>query len=87
VKCTIEVGSGAMIYTLRFIGIGLGFQKLFWEGECTHTQQDDLISLMAAGSSSGNHLHADSKSSSSAFCICFSPGHSSHWTGDHIISS
>jgi hypothetical protein len=33
----VEVGSRAMIYILSFIRIGLGFQKLFWEGEYTHT--------------------------------------------------
>jgi hypothetical protein len=39
----VEMGSGAMIYTLSFIKIGSGIQKM--KGVGIHRQRDDLISL------------------------------------------
>jgi hypothetical protein len=46
-KCTIQMGSGAMIYIPSFINIGSGIQKLLEDIHTqTHRQQGDLISLL-----------------------------------------
>jgi hypothetical protein len=42
-----EIGTGVMIYILRFINIGSTIQKLMREGDTqTHSQYDDCISLL-----------------------------------------
>jgi hypothetical protein len=43
-KYAVEMGSGAMIYILRFIKIGSGVQNLMGGGG--HRQHGDLISLL-----------------------------------------
>jgi hypothetical protein len=46
-KYAIEMGSGAMIYMLRFIMIGSGIQKLIGGNSQTHRQHGDRISLLS----------------------------------------
>jgi hypothetical protein len=45
-EITVELCSGAMIYTPRFIKIGLVIQKLIWGDSQTHRKHGDLISLL-----------------------------------------
>jgi hypothetical protein len=45
-KCTVEMGSGAMIYIPSFINIGSGIQKLIAGDTQAHRQHGDRISLL-----------------------------------------
>jgi hypothetical protein len=45
-KCAVEMGSGAMIYTPGFIKIGLRIQKVVREDSQTHRHHGYRISVL-----------------------------------------